>query len=131
MSDQEVVKTEETLEVETVPSEPPADHEVIEEGVIESDQEVETSSVASEAVSEDPAPDAAEAEAVSTEDNDSNQLSIDTLRVGQHLVGIVKNITDFGAFVDVGIPQDGLVHISKLAKWKVDKVTRRLGNVPS
>jgi ribosomal protein S1 len=45
------------------------------------------------------------------------------LRIGQRLVGTVKNITNFGAFVDVGIPQDGLVHISKLAKWKVDKVT--------
>ena len=44
------------------------------------------------------------------------------LKVGQRLNGIVKNIAPFGAFVDVGIPQDGLVHISKLAKHKVDKV---------
>jgi small subunit ribosomal protein S1 len=51
------------------------------------------------------------------------EFSIDTLREGQRLVGTVKNITEFGAFVDVGIPQDGLVHISKLAKRKVDKVT--------
>jgi small subunit ribosomal protein S1 len=50
-------------------------------------------------------------------------LSIDTLQIGQRLVGTVKNITDFGAFVDVGIPQDGLVHISKLAKRKIEKVS--------
>jgi transcriptional accessory protein Tex/SPT6 len=45
------------------------------------------------------------------------------LKVGQRLTGVVKNIADFGAFVDVGIPQDGLVHISKLAKHKVEKVS--------
>ena len=58
-----------------------------------------------------------------TPEQTGESLTIDTLKVGQHLVGTVKNITEFGAFVDVGIPQDGLVHISKLAKRKVDKVT--------
>ena len=37
------------------------------------------------------------------------------LRLGQHLSGIVTNVTHFGAFVDVGVHQDGLVHISQLA----------------
>ncbi len=46
---------------------------------------------------------------------DKNIYSIDDLREGMVLPGIVTNITNFGAFVDVGIKQDGLVHISQLA----------------
>ena len=42
-------------------------------------------------------------------------LSIDDLRSGMELMGTVRNVVDFGAFVDVGVHQDGLVHISKLA----------------
>jgi len=41
--------------------------------------------------------------------------SLDDLRVGMKLPGIVTNITAFGAFVDIGVHQDGLVHISHLA----------------
>jgi uncharacterized protein len=41
--------------------------------------------------------------------------SIEDLRPGMKLPGIVTNITNFGAFVDVGVKQDGLVHISQLA----------------
>ncbi len=41
--------------------------------------------------------------------------SIDHLKVGMILPGIVTNITNFGAFVDVGVKQDGLVHISQMA----------------
>jgi uncharacterized protein len=41
--------------------------------------------------------------------------SIEDLRPGMELPGIVTNITRFGAFVDVGVKQDGLVHISQLA----------------
>ena len=37
------------------------------------------------------------------------------LRVGQKLPGIITNVTAFGAFVDVGVHQDGLVHVSHLA----------------
>ena len=40
---------------------------------------------------------------------------IDDLKVGMKLPGIVTNVTKFGAFVDVGVHQDGLVHISQLA----------------
>ena len=43
-------------------------------------------------------------------------LSIDDLRPGMELTGTVRNVVDFGAFVDVGVHQDGLVHISKLAR---------------
>lgn len=42
-------------------------------------------------------------------------LAIDDLQPGMVLPGIVTNITNFGAFVDVGVKQDGLVHISQLA----------------
>lgn len=40
---------------------------------------------------------------------------IDDLKVGMRLPGIVTNVTNFGAFVDVGVHQDGLVHISQIA----------------
>ena len=42
-------------------------------------------------------------------------LSIEDLQPGMELRGTVRNVVDFGAFVDVGVHQDGLVHISKLA----------------
>jgi uncharacterized protein len=41
--------------------------------------------------------------------------NIDDLRTGMKLPGIVTNITNFGAFVDIGVHQDGLVHVSQLA----------------
>src|SRR5699024_697633 len=43
-------------------------------------------------------------------------LSIEDLTVGMELEGAVRNVVDFGAFVDVGVGQDGLVHISKLSQ---------------
>ena len=46
---------------------------------------------------------------------DPNVTSIDGLVEGMVLPGIVTNITNFGAFVDIGVHQDGLVHISQLA----------------
>ncbi|MBU8892775.1 MAG: RNA-binding transcriptional accessory protein [Bacteroidales bacterium] len=44
-----------------------------------------------------------------------NIHKVEDLRIGMELPGIVTNITNFGAFVDVGVKQDGLVHISQLA----------------
>jgi transcriptional accessory protein Tex/SPT6 len=49
--------------------------------------------------------------------------SIVDLEPGMELRGKVKSITDFGAFVDLGIAQDGLVHISELERRRVKKVT--------
>ena len=46
---------------------------------------------------------------------DSSVQTIDDLHEGMELPGIVTNITNFGAFVDIGVHQDGLVHISQLA----------------
>jgi uncharacterized protein len=51
--------------------------------------------------------------------------SIDQLKPGMKLPGIVTNVTNFGAFVDIGVHQDGLVHISKLA----DHFVKRPGDV--
>ena len=61
----------------------------------------------------------------STETAASNDKtpSIHTLEPGQRLTGKIKNIAEFGAFVDIGLPQDGLVHISELSRQKVEKVT--------
>jgi uncharacterized protein len=42
---------------------------------------------------------------------------MEDLKPGMHVPGIVTNITAFGAFVDIGVKQDGLVHISQLSKW--------------
>ncbi|MBR2635175.1 MAG: RNA-binding transcriptional accessory protein [Clostridia bacterium] len=42
-------------------------------------------------------------------------LGLEDLREGQVLTGTVRNVCDFGAFVDIGVHQDGLVHISKLS----------------
>ncbi|MBU1319540.1 MAG: RNA-binding transcriptional accessory protein [candidate division Zixibacteria bacterium] len=46
---------------------------------------------------------------------DESVQKIDDLEVGMVLPGIVTNVTNFGAFVDIGVHQDGLVHISELA----------------
>ena len=129
MSDQAPVKTEETTETEIVtPSQPsssetPVGLEIAGEETQEA-QDLEMSSTAPPDEATETTPPEVEATPESTEEvATEDSLTIDSLRVGQRLVGKVKNITDFGAFVDVGIPQDGLVHISKLAKWKVEKVT--------
>ncbi|MBR1560279.1 MAG: S1 RNA-binding domain-containing protein, partial [Clostridia bacterium] len=42
-------------------------------------------------------------------------LDMADLKPGMELTGTVRNVIDFGAFVDIGVHQDGLVHISRLA----------------
>ena len=46
----------------------------------------------------------------------SDVLSIDDLKEGMVLKGTVRNVVDFGAFVDIGVKQDGLIHLSQMAK---------------
>lgn len=46
----------------------------------------------------------------------SEIMTIDDLKIGDELTGKVRNITDFGAFVDIGVGIDGLVHISNISK---------------
>lgn len=45
----------------------------------------------------------------------SEIMSIDDLNIGDQIMGKVRNITDFGAFVDIGVGIDGLIHISNLS----------------
>ena len=46
----------------------------------------------------------------------SDVLSIDDLKIGMKLEGTVRNVIDFGAFIDIGLHDDGLIHISKMSK---------------
>ena len=43
-------------------------------------------------------------------------LHLEDLKVGMNLQGTVRNVVDFGAFVDIGVKQDGLVHVSKMSQ---------------
>lgn len=48
-------------------------------------------------------------------------MDITSLKPGMELTGTVRNVTDFGAFVDIGVHQDGLIHISRLSKTYVKR----------
>ena len=50
----------------------------------------------------------------------SDVLEIEDLSEGMVLTGTVRNVIDFGAFVDIGVHQDGLVHISQIAKRRIN-----------
>ncbi|GAB3780843.1 Tex family protein [Spirosoma horti] len=54
-------------------------------------------------------------EQLSVFEYDARVRSVDDLHEGMVLAGVVTNITAFGAFVDIGVKQDGLVHVSQLA----------------
>ena len=54
---------------------------------------------------------------------DKNVKTIDDLKIGMTLPGIVTNITNFGCFVDVGIKENGLVHVSQLCREFVSDPT--------
>ena len=45
----------------------------------------------------------------------SDILKLEDLTVGMKLQGTVRNVVDFGAFIDIGLKNDGLVHISKMS----------------
>jgi uncharacterized protein len=53
----------------------------------------------------------------------SDVLEMKDLKPGMHLKGTVRNIMTFGAFVDIGVHEDGLVHISELSDSYVNEVT--------
>ena len=50
----------------------------------------------------------------------SDVMDIDSLIPGMELTGTVRNLVDFGAFVDIGVHQDGLVHISRIAGKRIN-----------
>lgn len=60
-------------------------------------------------------------QATSSEDEGGPVVKL--LSVGQQLQGTIKRITEFGAFVDIGVGRDGLIHISELSTTRVAKVT--------
>jgi len=112
MSEQELVTGEEVGELAEPETKSPPNSE-----------EVAAETAQPEAPSSNEAPSKEESPSTETTENgEPEPPSILTLKRGQHLTGTVKNITGFGAFVDIGLPQDGLVHISELAKQKVEKV---------
>lgn len=57
-------------------------------------------------------------------------LEVSDLQIGQELEGVVRNIVDFGAFVDIGVHEDGLIHVSRLVKRQRDKKTGRPAPLP-
>ena len=46
---------------------------------------------------------------------------VKTLAVGQEVEGVVKRVTEFGAFIDIGVGRDGLVHVSEMAQGRVSE----------
>jgi transcriptional accessory protein Tex/SPT6 len=48
---------------------------------------------------------------------------VKTLTVGQEVDGVVKRVTDFGAFVDIGVGRDGLVHVSEMSPTRVARAS--------
>lgn len=115
MSDQELVKAEEVADTE-------------EPAIVEAESPQNGSAESEQPQIDQPegSPETAppgESPSVDTKENGTSaSLSILTLKRGQSLSGTVKNIAQFGAFIDIGLPQDGLVHISELARKKVEKV---------
>lgn len=97
--------------------------EQVEETPITAETEVSPVSTTETSPSAEPSEDASSSASGEDSEADASTFSIHTLKSGQYFKGTVKNVTDFGAFVDIGLPQDGLVHISELAKQKVEKVS--------
>lgn len=58
-------------------------------------------------------------------------MEMDDLTPGMELKGTVRNVTDFGAFVDIGVHRDGLVHISQMAQRRIKHPSEvvRVGDV--
>ena len=58
-------------------------------------------------------------------------LSMEDLKPGMELTGTVRNVIDFGAFVDIGVHRDGLVHISQMAQRRVNHPSEvvRVGDI--
>ncbi len=57
------------------------------------------------------------------DESDESKRVVRMLSVGQPVKGLVKRVSDFGAFVDIGVGRDGLVHISELSVKRIGKVS--------
>jgi len=88
---------------------------------------VETAPMAAETDADDTVVVESASMAVETDADDSttdaSKSNVRILSVGQQVTGSVKRIADFGAFVDIGVGRDGLIHISELSVRRVGKVT--------
>lgn len=105
--------------VEEAPTEAPTAEELAADAVAAKAMVAEGAPVAESAVAAPP--DTEKAEAI--QDADANKRVVRTLSVGQQVTGTVKRVADFGAFVDIGVGRDGLIHISELSVRRVGKVT--------
>lgn len=90
--------------------------EAVVDSATEAVAEVASAPEAEVPVSDEPASEEASAEK-------GGKRVVRTLAVGQEVTGTVKRISEFGAFVDIGVGRDGLVHISELSVKRVGKVT--------
>lgn len=70
-----------------------------------------------------PEPKPAETPEAEAKETEANKRTVRMLSVGQQVTGTVKRVADFGAFVDIGVGRDGLIHISELSVRRVGKVT--------
>jgi len=63
----------------------------------------------------------------------SDVLSMEDLRPGMRLMGTVRNVVDFGSFIDIGVKQDGLLHRSQVPKGEAlsvgDIIEVKINNV--
>ena len=119
----EAVEAVESVEiVETVEAE--AAVEAVEEAVVAEPVASDNAPVVAEVVEsvEAAAPVVEAAEATDSQGDDEDAPVVKLLSVGQPIQGTVKRITEFGAFVDIGVGRDGLVHISELSTTRVAKV---------
>jgi len=92
--------------------------EVLDTGNAEDRAETEAGTDAAAAESSTNVSDAKDADGA-----DSSKSNVRILSVGQQVHGTVKRIADFGAFVDIGVGRDGLIHISELSVRRVGNVT--------
>ncbi len=117
---------DETLQAEVEP-EPVADM-VAQAGVIAQGDEAVMDEIVAEGMADEQPPARLPDEDVPEENvkevltEDGKSHTVRTLAVGEQVNGVVKRLTDFGAFIDIGVGRDGLVHISELALGRVDKV---------
>jgi small subunit ribosomal protein S1 len=105
------------LDAQTRPIEaPPAEAEVAADEITQTDEPVEAEGTA-------PAEPAATTEEVESQESDKPS-DIEDLKPGMRLQGRVRNVVDFGAFIDVGVGRDGLAHISTLKRAGIDKTVK-------
>ena len=143
MSEQQVMEAEKAEAVEEIlaasveeaVSEEAVSEEVVAEEVVdeivaeEIAAEIIAEEAVAEAVAEEVASDGVAASSSMAADVDTQEILdasgrvVKLLSVGQEVPGTVKRLTEFGAFIDIGVGRDGLVHISEMSVRRVGKVT--------